>query len=94
MEETTPRVTEISPGEMETTRPAEASRADMAGVSVTVRPQSAARRRRVEWQGLAGELVQFTGAGPSTVTTITGDPARSARLTRASATSHFRVGYN
>ena len=44
------------------------------------------RRRRTS-------VSQFGGAGPSTVSAITGDPARSARLARASPTSHFRVGY-
>ena len=64
MEEATPRATEISPGESETTLQPEASRLDMTGVSVAVRPQTAARRRRAQWLGLAGEVAQFTGSAP------------------------------
>src|SRR5262252_6975932 len=64
MEEATPRTIEISPGESETILPAEASRIDMTGVAVAVRPQTAARRRRAQWRGLSGEVAQFTGSAP------------------------------
>ena len=64
MEETTPRAIEISSKDSGTTLPADASRIDMTGVSVAVRPQTAAQRRRAEWQGLVGEVAQFTGSAP------------------------------
>jgi AraC family transcriptional regulator len=64
MEDPTPRVIETSPGESEAALPADPGKVDMTGVSVTVRPHTAARRRRGEWHGLAAEVAQFTGSAP------------------------------
>jgi hypothetical protein len=37
---------------------------DGSPVEMTVTPRAAASRRRADWRGLAGEVVQFTGTAP------------------------------
>jgi len=66
MEDTGPGVLDIGridlpPLESEAPPPA---LADGPRVEMTVTPRAAASRRRADWRGLAGEVVQFAGAAP------------------------------
>jgi AraC family transcriptional regulator len=64
MEESIPRAIEIPPPEAVQPEAVLSLGWEPSRVSVTVNPPEAARRRRADWHGLAGEVVQFTGAEP------------------------------
>lgn len=64
MDDTTPHRIDTSSWESEIPVPAQFTPADLTGISVTVRPRTAAKRRRADWQGLSGEIAQFTGSAP------------------------------